>query len=284
MLIKLNSLKSSEEALEKAGLDWLVHPTELISSTGKCIDSHKAICRTDTNQVLGVVGHKYVPIQNTTAFAFADTFIENFGGSFEYAGCIKGGKRVFLQARLNESFDAKRGDRVDAYITIANSFDSSVSFCCFLTPIRLICENQLNRAISHASTSVVLRHTANVELRIRDAFDVFHMSISAFNQFKQKSQYLAQKMVDRQMVNTFLDEVVGKAELSTRVKNQRERVTALFENGKGNHGQNAFELYNGLIEWVQKERTNDVEKRLDSSLFGSGALLKEKAFSVALAL
>jgi hypothetical protein len=85
------------------------------------------------------------------------------------------------------------------------------------------------------------------------------------------------------MVERFLNEVIEDTG-STRTKNQREKVRELFENGRGNSGKSAWQLYNGAVEFVDHERTSVPEKALDNVMFGSGALLKEKAFSTSLAL
>jgi phage/plasmid-like protein (TIGR03299 family) len=284
MLIRLGGLRSAEEALEKAGLAWSVEPVELVTGAGRNVSTHKAICRGDTGQILGVVGEGYVPVQNTTAFAFADVIASRYGATYEFAGIVKNGRRVFLQAKLNESFEARRGDRIDSYITMVTSHDGSSSMRCFLTPIRLFCENQLTRAIRGATTNIALRHTASIEARIQSAFQVFSMSAHAFTLFREKSKYLARKVADKQMVQRFLDEVIGKADDSVRIANQRQKVTQLFQNGRGNFGQSAFELYNAAVEWVDHERGSDAEKRMDSAMFGSGALIKEQAFRSALAL
>ncbi len=284
MLIKLNGAKTTDEALEKAGLNWSVEPVELVTAHGRNVPTHKALYRSDTGNILGVVGRSYVPIQNSTAFAIADTIAEEYGAVFEYAGIIKEGRRVFLQAKLNDSYEVSRGDQVDSFITVSTSNDGSSSLRCFLTPIRCWCENKLIRAIKEATTNITMRHTANVQDRIQQAFQVFHMSTHAFQVFKQKSRYLAQKQVDQQMVERFLDSVIGETKESTRRQHQKQKVVELFENGRGNNSQNSWQLYNAAVEWVDHERGSNPEKRLDSAMFGSGAVIKEKAFQSALSL
>jgi hypothetical protein len=68
------------------------------------------------------------------------------------------------------------------------------------------------------------------------------------------------------------------------IKENSYPFTGLFENGRGNFGTSAFELYNAAVEWVDHERGSDPEKRLDSAMFGGGAALKGKAFEAALAV
>ena len=283
MLIKLNGIQSAELAMERASLDWSVEQAPLMTQTGLDVSSHKALYRGDTNKVLGVVGSDYSIIQNTTAFAFFDIIAQKYGATYEYAGIIKEGKRIFIQAQLHQSFQAAPGDTVESFITLVTAHDGSSSLRAFLTPIRLFCQNQLIRAIKSATTNVSLKHTANVNDRIRAAMDVFQMSAHAFQVFEEKSKYLARKVVDRQMVAKFLSEVIVDTG-STRAKNQQAKIADLFVHGRGNRGKNVWELYNAAVEFVDHERSSNEEKSLDSAMFGSGAALKEKAFEVAMAL
>jgi phage/plasmid-like protein (TIGR03299 family) len=285
MLIKLNGVRSAEEALVKSGLDWSVEQSELISANGLDVNSHKVLFRGSDRHVLGVVGKDYEIIQNSSAFAFFDVIADRYGASYETAGIIKNGRKIFLQAKLGKSFDAVPGDTVDCYITLLTAHDGSSSLQAFLTPIRLYCQNQLIRAIKSATTNIRIKHTADAEGRIQDAMSVFRMSTEAFNVFKEKARYLARKIVDKQMVERFLAEMVETD--STRAKNQRQKLVELFENGRGNNTgktKSAWQLYNSVTEFVDYFRTSNPEKSLESSMMGSGALLKEKAFEVAMAL
>ncbi len=283
MLVKLDGIKSAEEALEKSGLAWSVEQQPLITGSGISVDSHKAILRGDSNKIIGIVGRNYEPVQNTTAFAFFDVIAEKYGATYEYAGIIKEGRKVFLQAKLGNSFDAAPGDQVDSYITMVNAHDGSASIHAFLTPIRLFCQNQLIRAIKNATTNIRFRHTSSVNDRFKESMQVFKMSTEAFQLFEEKARVLAQKIVDTQMVEKFLKEIVPESG-STRSNNQREKIEHLFESGRGNRGNNAWELYNAAVEYVDHERTKNEEKSLESAMFGSGAILKERAFEAAMTL
>ncbi len=283
-LIKLNGAKTAEEVLETAGLMWPVEQWELMTATGKFIDSHKAIARGDNGNILGVVGKNYEPIQNHVAFAFADALLaETKGGTFENAGVFRGGRRIILQAKLGQNFDAIGNDRVDSYITFLNSHDGSSSLRVFLTPIRLVCQNQLVQSMREASINVTLRHTSSINERLNLAYRTIAGANSRFELFKSKAQYLAQKMVDKVMVNKFLEDLMGPTQESTRIKNQKNTIVRLFETGKGNTGVSAWHLYNAVVEWVDHERGKP-ETRAESALIGQGAAIKQKALERALAI
>jgi len=282
-MIKLGSLKTAEEAISAAGMNWAVEQTPIMGTNGMDITSHKLLFRSDNNQPLGVVGSGYMPISNASAFAFMDVLCEKQGATWEYGAVIKGGKKIVLQARLGNPFEVRPGDVCMEYVTLVNSHDGSTSLRAFFTPIRLFCMNQLAVALSSATSSINLRHTASIEFRIQDAFQVFALSGEYFAAFKQKAAYLSQKVCDTAMVNRFLDEVM-KDTGSTKNENQRLEVVRLFEQGKGNGKGSAWDLWNSVTEWVDHERGSNADKRLESAMFGQGSHLKQNAWETALAL
>ena len=203
--------------------------------------------------------------------------------TYEFAGSIKAGKKVVVQAKLQGSFDVRPGDPCDRYITMINSHDGSTGLKAFFTPIRLFCMNQLQAALKGAISSVSLRHTVNASQRMHDAMQVFGLSENYFEHFKERAAFLDNKIVDAQMVGRFLDEVVGNTG-STKNSNHRNEVTRLFEQGKGNGQGSAYDLYNGLTEFVDHSKISDDEKRYESALVGAGARMKQAAWEVALSL
>ena len=68
---KLERPATASEALTAAGLDYRVGLKELATTDGSPVPQRKAVIRSDTDEVLGVVGNSYVPIQNTECFSFS---------------------------------------------------------------------------------------------------------------------------------------------------------------------------------------------------------------------
>ena len=67
--MKLDQPATAREAIEPAGLNYLVELKPLKTNDANEVPTRKATDRTDTNEVLGVVGNGYVPVQNFQAFA-----------------------------------------------------------------------------------------------------------------------------------------------------------------------------------------------------------------------
>jgi Ni,Fe-hydrogenase III large subunit len=149
---------------------------------------------------------------------------------------------------------------------------------------RLVCSNGLRALVPDAKHSVKIRHTKNVVHKMDEALKVFAESNNFFARFEETARILSQKMVDQKMVESFLDEVIGEESKSTKTKNRREAVVGLFENGLGNKGNTAWDLYNGLTEWVDHHQIKDDDQRFVFSTIGKGVDLKEKAYKVAMSL
>ena len=297
----IRAAHTAEEAMQIAGMDWHVDQEPLMTAGGLDVPKHKALVRSDTKNILAVVGKDFQPLQNHEAFAFADTFRDRFGGQYESAYCLSGGARIMLQIKINGGFDipsSQGDDHVDKYLTIfENRGGGGVQG--FFTTIRVFCTNQFRSLRKNKEESFSIHHTKNMKMRIEEAFQVFSMSQKWFKVFEDKARFLAQKQVDHKMVASFLDTVIGLPVTTEwneeqgkniavdhpRIAAQRENVIELFESGKGNTGETAWHLFNGVTELIDhRKHSNNADKRFNSALLGSGADVKQLAFETALAL
>ena len=127
-----NEEKNTNEMLVAANLNnWNVRLEELeIPSTLTSDKSYQYVVRTnptDKSQtdVLGIVGERYVPLQNEDLFSFGDNILDG-GGRWETAGSIRGGRVVFGSLALErETVLDPNGvaDKVKTYLLINTSHD-----------------------------------------------------------------------------------------------------------------------------------------------------------------
>lgn len=287
---ELGSMTNAAAAMEVAGLNWEAQQVELVTANGLCVPNHKAIVRSDTNAVLGVVGRRWTPVQPHAAFAFLDTICERFGATYEYAYCLKEGQRIAIQMRINGDFEARPGDKIQKLITWYDGYDGGSSCGGFTTGRRLWCDNQLEAARREGENHFFIQHRGNVEEKVKHAFAIFAMGLEWFKVFEKKCQELALKVVDAQMVEKFLVDVFGDVKkeggkISVKTQNKHDKVKDLFRNGKGNEGESAWDLYNAATELVDHHvHLKNEDKRLSSAMFGYNAHIKAKALDVALSL
>ena len=167
---------ASREALELAGLDWQVESRNIYSGTGAMIPGYRANVRSTDDAVLGVVSDRYRIVQNEEAFQFTDDLLGE-GVTYETAGSLQGGKKVWMLAKLPEKYIIA-GDEVTPYLVFFNSHDGSSGVKVAMTPVRVVCQNTLNLALGNAKRIWTARHTENVLLRVQDARETLQLANS----------------------------------------------------------------------------------------------------------
>ena len=162
---KLENPATAYEAIDAAGLNYTVikNPivTVLRSNKIKTIANHFATVRTDTEEILGVVGSRYEVIQNRNAFSFFDALIGSDEAIYHTAGALGKGERIWILAKLPDYIRVGKDDVVEKFLLLTNSHDGSSFACAKLTPIRVVCSNTLSAALDGSEQEVRIRHTPN---------------------------------------------------------------------------------------------------------------------------
>lgn len=158
---------TSEDALTLAGLDWTVVQRSIETEDGISIPGFKANLRETDEKVLGVVTDRYKVVQNTDAFSFTDELLGE-GVTYETAGSLQEGRRTWLLAKLPQKYIIS-GDEIIPYMVFMNSHDGTGSIKAAMTPIRVICQNTLNLALSTAKRYWSTNHTGNIRGKLEDA-------------------------------------------------------------------------------------------------------------------
>ena len=158
---------NSKDALRLAGLNWKVLQEPVYTENEELIQGYKANVRDTDRKVLGVVTDRYKVIQNEEAFAFTDTLLGE-GVRYETAGSLQEGRRVWMLARLPREFIIG-GERISPYMVFSNTHDGSGAVKTALTPIRVVCNNTLNRALRTAKRSWSMIHTGDISGKIEEA-------------------------------------------------------------------------------------------------------------------
>jgi len=291
---KLDQPESVAEAIDQAGLNWRAEKKELFLEDGTGI-SHKAVVRSDTQDVLGVVGPRWTPYQNADAFKWFQPFIDGKEAVFSTAGCLKKGAIVWILAKLNrDNSEIVQGDEIEKYLLLSNSHDGKLSVRVGFTPIRIVCVNTLHMAHSSARSQMVrVRHGANVQSNVDSLQDVINAADANFESTAEQYRFLASRQINSQDLNNYVKIVLGKekvenADLATRTKNQMQDIIALVESGRGNNAPNVsgtwWAAYNGVTEWLNYNRGRNADNRLTSLWFGPNASVNKLAFETAVEL
>ena len=157
----------SKEAIRIAGLDWRVIQSPVIcADNGNTIPGYKANIRESDGKVLGMVTDKYKIVQNEEAFAFTDALLGE-GVRYETAGSLASGKRVWMLARLESKM--MTGEEIDPYLVFTNSHDGTGAIRVAITPVRVVCQNTLNLALSQATRQWSCIHKGDIDSKLEEA-------------------------------------------------------------------------------------------------------------------
>jgi phage/plasmid-like protein (TIGR03299 family) len=162
--------------------------------------------------ILGVVGERYVPLQNEELFDFADNILDN-GGRWETAGSIKGGRVVFGSLALErETVLDPNGvsDKINTYLLVNTSHDGSIAIQASITPVRVVCANTLNLALGNrgrngsVKQSFKIRHTQTASGKVQIAREALGLANAYIDEFS----LMANKMIETEVSKKQFDEIV----------------------------------------------------------------------------
>ena len=209
---------NSANALKLAGLDWNVIQKPVRTDDGILIPNYVANIRDKDNRVLGVVTEKYKVVQNSEAFAFTDALLENKDVRYECAGSLNNGRRVFLLARMPES--EILGDKFENYLCFSNSHDGTGAVRVCATPVRVVCENTLNMALSSATRAWSVKHMGlNIEDKLHEAQMCLKLASRYNEELKKQAERYANYTVSDDDIQEFLNELFPTtADMSEREK------------------------------------------------------------------
>ena len=219
---------TSAKALELAGLDWEVESNPIYDQYGNEISGYKANTRSSDNSVLGIVSGKYNICQNREAFDFTDALIGE-GITYETAGSLRNGKQIWLLGKMPERFVA--GDKVEPYICFTNTHDGTGAVRVCMTPIRVVCNNTLNLALSEATRNWSAIHRGDIKGKLEEARHTLQLAEDYMNTLEEKADQLANETMTVVDVHAVLEQLFKMDKdmsdrRKNRVKEQREEVMA----------------------------------------------------------
>jgi phage/plasmid-like protein (TIGR03299 family) len=221
---------------------------------------------TDNSQtdVLGVVGQRYVPLQNEDLFAFGDNILDG-GGRWETAGSIKGGRVVFGSLALEREVvldPTGVNDVVKTYLLINTSHDGSIAIQASITPVRVVCANTLNLALGAkkkggVKQSFKIRHTQTAEGKIAIARQALGMADFYMDEFSKLANALYEKSVNAKQFNDIILAAYPKPEKDTKgaIKKWETKVDTINDLYTGE--------FNGMIAGTGWGALNALTERLD---------------------
>lgn len=252
---KVMEAPSSEEALIMAGLNWKVVQEPIYTEQEESIEGYKANIRDSDRKVLGVVSDRYRVIQNDEAFAFTDELLGE-GVRYETAGSLQGGKKVWLLARMPQEYIIS-GERISPYMLFSNTHDGSGAIRVALTPIRVVCNNTLNLALSTAKRSWSMIHTGDIEEKMNEARDTLFMAEKYMDCLGKEFENLRMKKLTDKQVMEYIEALLPVEDgfTSQQIKNMQRlqedmKIRYFDAPDLQDVGKNAYRFINAVSDFA----------------------------------
>jgi phage/plasmid-like protein (TIGR03299 family) len=207
---------TTAEMLQTANLsNWNVRLEDVvIPDTLSSDKSYQYVVRTNPfdnaqTDVLGIVGERYVPLQNEDLFTFGDAILDG-GGRWETAGSLKNGRVVFGSLALErETVLDPNGvaDVVKTYLLVNTSHDGSVAIQASVTPVRVVCANTLAVALQRTrkkngvKQSFKIRHTQSADGKVQQAREALQVANAYMDEFSLMAKTMIEKEITAQQFN-----------------------------------------------------------------------------------
>ena len=284
-----------DQFLVEAGLDWTVRkvPAFALIDNVKVDVNRAALVRDGDNKILDVVSNDWNPVQNAEAFDFFNEYVMAGDMEMHTAGSLQDGKIVWGLAKIKESFELFKGDRVDAFLLFSNFHKYGFSTDVRFTPTRVVCNNTLTLALNGKADRVVkVSHRNSFDASI--VKETLGIATEKLAKYKEMAEFLGSKRAKNEDVIEYFKRVFPK---TVSVKNEAEvvldQVDMMSRNAKMAHAilttQPGAEFAEG--SWWQPfnaatfsvdhliGRSDDT--RLSSAWYGPGRGTKLKALELA---
>ena len=215
----LDNPPTSEEALIAAGLNWNVVQEPIFKENGVGIPGYVANVRDSDNSVLGVVTNKYTIVQNREAFSFTDSLVADDGMTWETAGSLRNGRTIWVLGKMPET--KILDDTLEPYICFTNTHDGTGAVRVCMTPIRVVCNNTLNLALSTAKRSWSAVHRGSMESKLAEAKITLGLINNYTDALKIEAERLAAIKISDETVEGMLDNIYHPSNDDSDVRKRR---------------------------------------------------------------
>ena len=303
---------TSAEAIKFAGLDYTVEKRTLFTFDNDNqngitdviipeieVPNHYATVRTDTEQVLGVVGKDYQVVQNTDAFSFFDSIVGNKDGIlYETAGALGKGERIFITAKLPDYIRVGKDDLIEQYLFLTTSHDGYGSITAAFTPVRIVCANTLNAAMKNHSNCIKIRHTASAQDRLNQAHKLLGITNQLGAELEEVFNHWSNIRITDHEVKRLVQRAMApnKEVLQNLQNNQQDDLSTAYNNMVSSVMEYAFSspsqqeattkgtlfgAYNAVTGYFQNVRNyKDDESKFKSIMYGTGLQRSQTAFDL----
>lgn len=291
-----------EKWVEAARLKWNIETLPIhyqFQDRMRVMPDRFVLARDDTGAALSIVSADYQVVQPREVLEFYRDLVAERHYTLETAGALDGGRKVWALAKtgLVRGVADNPADKLGAYVLLATSCDKSLATTATFTSIRVVCQNTL----SFAFEDVKRRQRRHIKVDHMKKFDPtpikeqLGLIDDAWARFMEQINPMAHYQLKNGAAKKFFESLFlsdkdmeeGKPPANPRYK-EINQIASLFLSAQGQNLATSKETLWGAVNavtyYVDHVRSTKSVERIDSAWFGTGALLKEKAWDRAMEL
>ena len=244
-----------------------------------CISSYHAVRRTDTNKLLAVVNHYPTLVQNVNMFNAVEFLIPS-EATFECGGALGVGQKVFGVFKLSQQLKVVDDD-VDSYIIVINDHTKSDGKITIInSPVRLVCMNMLQYAMSNSRYCYRVPCTDDISTNRNIGQSIFENAEVGIKFANKHAEKLLKTHVDDVAHDKILDvmfpyETTVDGDMISNKANEKISIrretfsSCLDVVNLANYKGTAYQYYQAMLDFTQHYFTNvnhayDLTKRMNN--------------------
>lgn len=273
-----NKFERVFDTLEKTKTNWTVNKLPLVSAPDLMPTGSYGIFRSDNNEWLGTVKHRYAAYQNHALVELLLEATDSLNLNVSKGGVLNGGRKVFYQIALPDEHVGNSG--LKRYVTALNSHDGSSCIGLGSTNTVIVCQNTFFKA--HREVTRIKHHT-NAADRLREMAEQIRASITRDETIVTTFKRMAEVQLKDEMIRRVVDAVFktdGGKDISQRRKNQVTVFAGNLQTEVNTHGSNIWALFNAVTRYTNHHAApRSADGKLDYVMNGTGQQLSNLAFN-----
>ncbi len=300
----------NNNTLEDTGLNWTVEKTECLTGqvTGGTATTFDKVAtvRTDTHEVLGIVGKDYQVVQNQELAYMAERISGSAGLKIDTAGELRNGARVWLSIKAPSFNVGTKDDEIKPYLLLTNGHDGLFSLSGTPTSVRTWCENTLNMALRSGrreNMCISIRHKGDMNEKMEGLMDTLSQFYARSDNFQKQASYMAgTKINDSQQLNDYFRAIYNETiqKLPDTVQDSKDQRTMnkfhstmmkwydVYDTESAHLGSNMWVAFNAVTNYLDHSTSfrgkKKDENRFYSNFYGANAIRKQKILESTLAM
>jgi hypothetical protein len=270
--------------------DWDIQEVQLQTDSGIEVP-FKILTGTDDNQVIGKPFAKtFTPVTNAQFLDMIQEAISGVKGAVvETVGSVCNRGRVFVSISIKGMDKFVIGKReFHDYLNFGNGHDQSCAVWANSSNVCTVCYNTFSLNLDEASVKV--KHSKDVAARLENIVEIIDAYAGTQAKFKAEFERLMNEpMKADQARNLFAGWMIRSSseeskDLGPKTLTKVNRLTELFETGRGNSGENRADAFSAITDYYTHESTRkqgqNVSRQVFSSEYGIGRMAKSDFWNV----